>query len=63
MSTPSQTSSYASNAPLAVRPAEGAFRRFFREVWQSYVAHSELQVMHAASAMHAFTPKTVRRDR
>ncbi|WP_267844937.1 hypothetical protein [Robbsia betulipollinis] len=35
----------ASNVATAGRPAGGALRRFFREVWTSYAAHAEMRVM------------------
>ena len=37
------TSAAASSAASAARPS--AFRRFLGDVWQSYIAHSELRVM------------------
>lgn len=44
MSTP-HASSFAKNVASTARPAEGAFRRVLREIWQSYTVHSELRVM------------------
>lgn len=37
--------SLASNVAATGRPAGGALRRFFREVWASYTAHAEMRVM------------------
>jgi hypothetical protein len=43
----SPTPSFASNAAKS-RAQSGGVRRFFREVWQSYLRHSELRVMLAS---------------
>jgi len=43
----SPTPSFASNAAKSRAQGSGV-RRFFKEVWQSYLRHSELRVMLAS---------------
>lgn len=59
MSTP-HSSPFASNVASTARPAEGAIRRFFREVWRSYTAHSEIRVMLSTGQWTAKTDEAVR---
>lgn len=42
--------SLASTVATAGHPAEGAMRRFFREVWASYTAHAETRVTMTVSS-------------
>ena len=42
------SASHPSSLASTAKPAGGAVRRFFSEVWKSYAAHSEMRVMLAS---------------
>jgi len=45
----------------ASQPAVGPVRRFLREVWASYIAHSEMRVMLASGRWTSEMDQTARR--
>ena len=54
------SASHPSSLASTTQPAGGAVRRFFREVWASYAAHSELRVMLATGRFSAEAEQLLR---
>jgi len=56
------SASHPSSLASTTQPAGGAVRRFFREVWASYIAHSELRVMLATGRLTAEAEQALRQN-